>query len=386
MFDSTKTIKRLAAVFAVIAAVSGSAGRPGLGEPGRDRPLQLAGRPGVGRPAGRDRPLQGTPASARAAAVAGQVAAHRARCTGRASGPPGSMQRAGLRARPSLVAECGTRPTRRRQTMTTLTIPYESLDPLTIGASGDDEGVPRDARARRPRGEPPGRRLPRRARAGRGRDRGGTRRARGADLRAAVLGDRRRRIEGRRHHRQPVPADSSVAVAARRIRHYRGGREARRRRLCERQGLPDVRLGHRAEARAREPRPDGAARHRVSPERPAQHRGLLVRRRLLARNAGMAAQRGRRVRREDHHRAGPVEPLGRRRRRQAHPAGRLLGRDDRVEPLRLRPLAADALRRVRRPDALGHRRGGDDVRAQLHDERHPRYARPRHRLPLRVAS
>ena len=66
--------------------------------------------------------------------------------------------------------------------------------------------------------------------------------------------------------------------------------------------------------------------------------------------------------------------------------GRRLRRDDRVEPLRLRPLAADALRRLCRADALGHRRGGDDVRPPVHDERRPRHARPRDRVHLRRAS
>ena len=64
--------------------------------------------------------------------------------------------------------------------------------------------------------------------------------------------------------------------------------------------------------------------------------------------------------------------------------GRRLGRDRRVEPLRVRHLAADALRRVRRPDALGHRRGRVDVRARLHDERAPRHARARDRRDLRL--
>ena len=96
--------------------------------------------------------------------------------------------------------------------------------------------------------------------------------------------------------------------------------------------------------------------------------------------------RGRRVRPEDHDRPRAGEPLGRGRRRQAHPSRRRLGRDDRVEPLRLRALAADALRRLRRPDALGHRRGRDDVRPPVHDERPPRHARPRGRLHLRRAS
>ena len=89
---------------------------------------------------------------------------------------------------------------------------------------------------------------------------------------------------------------------------------------------------------------------------------------------------------EDHDRPGTGEPLGRGRRRQADPPGRRLGRDGRVEPLRVRDLAADALRRVRRPDALGHRRGRVDVRARLHDERAARHARPRDRRRLRLAS
>ena len=123
----------------------------------------------------------------------------------------------------------------------------------------------------------------------------------------------------------------------------------------------------------------------VPPERPAEPRRLHVRRRLVRRHAGLAAQRGRVGRAEDHDRPGAGEPLGRRRRRQADPAGRRLRRDDRVEPLRVRHLAADPLRRLRGPDALGHRRGRDDVRARLHDERDPRHARPRDRLHLRLA-
>ena len=55
---------------------------------------------------------------------------------------------------------------------------------------------------------------------------------------------------------------------------------------------------------------------------------------------------GRQARSQDHDRPGAVEPLGRGRRRQADPARRHLGRDGRVEPLRVRALAADALRRV----------------------------------------
>ena len=86
----------------------------------------------------------------------------------------------------------------------------------------------------------------------------------------------------------------------------------------------------------REPRAHGAERLGVLPERPAERGGVHVRRRLLRRHAGLAAQRGRTLEREDHHRPGPGEPLGRGRRRQADPARRRLGRDDRVEPLRVR--------------------------------------------------
>ena len=49
------------------------------------------------------------------------------------------------------------------------------------------------------------------------------------------------------------------------------------------------------------------------------------------------------------------------------------------------PVAADPLRRVRGADALGHRRGRDDVRPLRDDERRPRHARPRGRVHLRLA-
>ena len=45
-----------------------------------------------------------------------------------------------------------------------------------------------------------------------------------------------------------------------------------RHRLREREGLPDVRLGHRPEDRQGQPRAHGAARDRVPPERSAQRR------------------------------------------------------------------------------------------------------------------
>ncbi len=125
----------------------------------------------------------------------------------------------------------------------------------------------------------------------------------------------------------------------------------------------------------REPRPHGAQRLVVPAERPAERRGLHVRRCVVRRHPGLAAERRRLRRREDHDRPGAGEPLGRRRRWEADPSRRRLGRDDRVEPLRVRDITADPLRRVLRPDALGHRRGRDDVRPRLHDERDPRHPR-----------
>ena len=269
---------------------------------------------------------------------------------------------------------------------TTAVIPYESLDPLTIGASGDEDKVTRDTLSLEiptatssPRSIPTSRR-PSAMRRRRPAPRSSPRSSGPRFSRADRVGD-----EGRRDHRQPVPADAAVEAAAPGARRARGRREAGGDRVRERQGLPDVRLGHRAEDRQGQPRAHGAARDRVPPERPAQRRQLRVRRRVVARHAGVAAQGGRGLRREDHDRPGAVEPLGRRRRREAHPPGRRLGRDDRVEPLRVRALAADPLRRVRGADALGHRRGRDDVRPLRDDERRPRHARPRGRVHLRLA-
>ena len=136
----------------------------------------------------------------------------------------------------------------------------------------------------------------------------------------------------------------------------------------------------------REPRPDGAERLVVLAERPAEPGCLHVRRRIVGRHAGLAPERGRERGAEDHDRSGAGEPLGRGRRRQADPPRGGLGRDGRVEPLRVRDVAADALRRVRRADALRHRRGRVDVRPRLHDERPARHARSRDRRRLRLAS
>ena len=201
-------------------------------------------------------------------------------------------------------------------------------DPVRVARPADDrrlrrrgEGLPRRARARDSRREPARRDLPRRARAGRRRDRGGTGRARVARLRAraspscspratkvAVVIDNQFR---------PTPQSRllpAVFDAIEAAGQAGGGR------LRERQGLPDVGVRHRAEDRPGQPRPHGAPRDRVPPERPAERRDVHVRRRLVARHAGVAAQGGRRVRPEDHDRPGAVEPLGRGRRRQADPA------------------------------------------------------------------
>ncbi len=205
--------------------------------------------------------------------------------------------------------------------MASLKIPYESLDPLTIGASGDESKVYREElelevpdanllAAIYPDEPEPVADATEAARAALESPVSGP-----ALLRAPRLGD-----EGRGRHRQPVPADAAVAAAAGGPRRDRGGGQAGGGRVRERQGLPDVRVGHRAEDRPREPRPDGAARDPVPPERAAERRRVHLRRRLLARHAGVADDRGRRVRPEDHDRPGAVEPLGRGRRRQADPA------------------------------------------------------------------
>ena len=145
-------------------------------------------------------------------------------------------------------------------------------DPLRVARPADDrrvggrgQGHARHAVARDPDGEPPRRDLPRRAGAGRRRDRGGPRprsSPRSSGPRFTEL--HRDGDEGLRDHRQPVPADAAVAAAAPRARRDRGRREAGGDRVCEREGLPDVRLGHRAEDREGQPRAHGAPRDRRS--------------------------------------------------------------------------------------------------------------------------
>src|SRR5581483_3895545 len=95
-------------------------------------------------------------------------------------------------------------------------------DPVRVARSVDDrrlrrrvEGQPGRAGARGPGREPARGDLPRRARAGAGRDRGRPGRARVAGLRPALLRAARLRDEGRGRDRQPVPADAAVAPAAR---------------------------------------------------------------------------------------------------------------------------------------------------------------------------
>ena len=267
-------------------------------------------------------------------------------------------------------------------------IPYESLDPLTIGASGDESKVYRETleleipaanllAAIYPDEPEPVPSATEAARAALEQPVDGPRFSEllaGASSVCVIIDNQFR----------PTPA---VEAPAARPRRDRGRRDRRRpRRLRERQGLPDVRVGHRAEARPREPRPHGAARHPLLPERAARtpsaytYVGVSSRGTPVWLHEEVAS-----LRRQDLDRPGAGEPLGRRRRRQADPPRGRLRRDDRVEPLRVRPVAADALRRLRGADALGHRRGRDDVRLQLHDERRPRHARPRDRVPVRLA-
>ena len=113
--------------------------------------------------------------------------------------------------------------------MATYRIPYESLDPLTIGASGDDSKLNRDeleleipdanilAAIYPDEPEPVGRRhagCP-----------GG---ARVAGHRATLLRAPRRQAAACDRDRQPVPADAAVEAAAGGLRRGRGRRASRR--------------------------------------------------------------------------------------------------------------------------------------------------------------
>ena len=136
---------------------------------------------------------------------------------------------------------------------TVVTIPYESMDPLAIGATDDESKKHRDtltleiptanlvAAVYPDEPAPVG---------------NATEAARealaapvdGPDLRRAP----RRQGERRGDHRQPVPPHALLEAAAAGVRRDRGGGDhGRPRRLREREGLPHVRGGHGAEARPR---------------------------------------------------------------------------------------------------------------------------------------
>ena len=205
---------------------------------------------------------------------------------------------------------------------TRVVVPYESMDPLAIGATDDESKKHRDTLEvdvptasllavvqpdePGPVGDPTEAARAALAAAGR---------------RPDVRGAPRRARERRGRDRQPVPADAVLEAAAGGLRRDRRSRDHRRPRvLRQREGLPDVRVGHRAEGRPREPGPHGAERLVVLAERPAERGRVHVRGRLLRGDAGLAARRGRERRGEDHDRPGAGEPLGRRGRRQADPA------------------------------------------------------------------
>ena len=104
-------------------------------------------------------------------------------------------------------------------------IPYESMDPLAIGATDDESKKHRDTLdARDPDRQPDRRGLPGRACPGRRRHGCRTRGARPALRRADLRRADRREAECRRDHRQPVPPDPVVEAPARRLRRDRGGR------------------------------------------------------------------------------------------------------------------------------------------------------------------
>ena len=192
---------------------------------------------------------------------------------------------------------------------TRVVIPYESMDPLAIGATDDESKKHRDTleldiptanllAVVQPDEPDPVDDPTEAARAG----------ARRADERADVRGAARRQAERRRRDRQPVPADALLEASPGRLRRDRGcGCHGRPRLLREREGVPDVRVGHRAEGGPREPRADGAERLVVLAERPAEPGCVHVRRRVVRRHAGLAAEPGR-------HRRPQASRSGRRRR------------------------------------------------------------------------
>ena len=263
---------------------------------------------------------------------------------------------------------------------TRVVVPYESMDPLAIGATDDDSKKHRDTlEIEIPTGEPRSRVVQPDEPAPVGDATEAARRALAEPVDGPTFADL---LAGKTSvaviiDNQFRPTPSSKLLPAVFDALEAAGITRRARLLREREGVPDVRVRHRAEGRAGQSRAHGAERLVVLAERPAEPRRVHLRRRLVGRHARLAPQPGRVRGGEDHHRPGAGQPLGRGRGREADPAGRGLRRDGRVEPLRVRHLAADALRRLRGADALRHRRGGDDVRPRLHDERAPRHARAR---------
>ena len=222
------------------------------------------------------------------------------------------------------------------------------------------------------------------SRAGRGRDRGGARRARVARLRAALLGAPRGGVEGRRDHRQPVPA-------------------RRRSRSCCR----------RSSTRSRPPGADACvvcANGKVFPMSESDieqkiGKDNLARMERLGieflqnepRNADAydyvgVSSRGTPVWLHNEVAACDVKiTIGQAQANHwgAGGGGKLIlpgvVSDETIESNHCAfvPSPQTHYGALRGPDALGHRRGRDDVRARLHDERRPRHARPRARVHLR---
>ena len=268
-------------------------------------------------------------------------------------------------------------------------IPYESLDPLTIGASGDDEKVNRETleldipaanllAAIYPDEPDP--------------VADATEAAQQA-LESPVSGPRfSELLSGGRQRRR---RSSTTSSAPRRRRSSCPPCSTRSRRPVSRMPASSARTARSSRCRSPTSSRSSAARTSARMERlgipffqnEPRNADAYTYVGVSSRGTpGLAPQRGREARGHDLDRPGAVEPLGRGRRRQADPARRRLRRDDRVEPLRIRSVAADALRRLRGPDAVRHRRGRDDVRPRLHDERHPRHARTGDRVPLRLPS
>ena len=258
-------------------------------------------------------------------------------------------------------------------------IPYESLDPLTIGSADDPSMVYRETLTLD---------IPE------------------ANLLAALFPDEPAPIENpteacaaaleaphsgpafsemigpdkslAHHHRQPVPPDADLEAAA---------CDSRRDRGPQRQGRSAWSAPTARSSPCRSATPSSSSGGRisrawsgsVSPSsrmRPRRPGSVRLHRHDHGRHACLAAQGGREVRRDAFHGSGPVQSLGCGRRRQAHPAGRGLGRDHRIQSLRLRHVAQDPLRRPGRADADGYRRGCHHVQALGDAQQRAGYAGP----------